>query len=131
MQHTTANANTSATAAIVTLFLLNIAVPSRIFLCGRGWDNERAAPVIFRISSSLTKSNSQYSSYEYYDFDFELGGKRFNALINIGVDKEGNRYFYYINKIHTVGGIAQPNGTHSQTNNMYNNNISQNNEYVK
>ena len=81
--------------------------------------------------SSSTKSNSRYSSYEYYDFDFELGGKRFNALINIGVDKEGNRYFYDINKIHTVGGIAQPNGTHSHTNNMYNNNISQNNENVK
>jgi len=49
-----------------------------------------------------TKENSKYKSWEYYKFNFELGGKNFEGTINIGIDKNGNKHFYEINKIHTT-----------------------------
>ncbi len=50
-----------------------------------------------------TKENSKYKSWEYYKFNFELGGRNFEGTINIGIDKEGNKHFYEINKIHFTG----------------------------
>ena len=32
----------------------------------------------------------------------------FNGTIHVGVDENGGKHFYDINKIHTVDGIAQP-----------------------
>lgn len=49
-----------------------------------------------------TKENSKYRSWEYYKFNFELGGKQFEGTVNIGIDKDGNKHFYEINKIHTT-----------------------------
>ncbi len=50
-----------------------------------------------------TKENSKYKSWEYYKFNFELGGRNFEGTINIGIDKEGNKHFYEINKIRFTG----------------------------
>ena len=52
--------------------------------------------------SPPTKDTSKYPNWEYYKFNFELGGKNFEGLINIGIDKNGNKHFYEINKIHTT-----------------------------
>ena len=52
--------------------------------------------------SAPSKENSKYRSWEYYKFKFELCGKNFEATVNIGIDKDGNKHFYEINKIHTT-----------------------------
>lgn len=52
--------------------------------------------------SAPTKDTSKYPKWEYYKFNFELGGKNFEGTINIGIDKDGNKHFYEINKIHTT-----------------------------
>lgn len=49
-----------------------------------------------------TKDTAKFPNWEYYKFRFEIDGKQFEGLINIGVDKEGNKHFYEINKIHTT-----------------------------
>ena len=49
-----------------------------------------------------TKATSKFPSWEYYKFNFELDGKNFEGTINIGVDKNGEKHFYEINKIHTT-----------------------------
>lgn len=49
-----------------------------------------------------TKDTTKFPNWEYYKFKFELDGKNFEGLINIGVDKNGNKHFYEINKIHTT-----------------------------
>lgn len=49
-----------------------------------------------------TKDTTKFPNWEYYKFRFEIDGKQFEGLINIGVDKEGNKHFYEINKIHTT-----------------------------
>ena len=48
------------------------------------------------------KATSKYPSWEYYRFNFEIDGKRFEGTINIGIDKNGEKHFYEINKIHTT-----------------------------
>ncbi len=53
--------------------------------------------------SAPTKDTSKYPKWEYYKFNFELGGKNFEGTINIGIDKDGNKHFYEINKIHFTG----------------------------
>lgn len=58
-------------------------------------------------SSSLpTKNNSKYQNWEYYNFNFELSGKKFNGTVNIGIDSNGNKHFYEINKIKEVDDIS-------------------------
>ena len=52
------------------------------------------------------KSNSKYQSWEYYKFNFELSGKKFNGIVNIGIDSNGNKHFYEINKIKEVDDIS-------------------------
>lgn len=52
-----------------------------------------------------TKETTKFSNWEYYKFNFELGGENFEGLINIGIDKEGNKHFYEINKIHNTRNI--------------------------
>lgn len=52
-----------------------------------------------------TKETTKFPNWEYYKFKFELGGKNFEGLINIGIDKEGNKHFYEINKIHNTRNI--------------------------
>ena len=52
-----------------------------------------------------SKSTSKFSNWEYYKFKFELSGKQFEGLINIGIDENGNKHFYEINKIHTTRNI--------------------------
>ena len=56
--------------------------------------------------SDAGKSNSTYPKYEYYSADFEIDGQKFNGLINIGVDENGVKHFYDINKIHLINGIS-------------------------
>ena len=51
------------------------------------------------------KTNSKYSSWEYYKFNFEISGKTFEGTINIGVDGKGNKHFYEINKIKEANDI--------------------------
>lgn len=53
--------------------------------------------------SAPTKDTSKYQNWEYYKFNFELDGKNFEGTINIGIDKDGNKHFYEINKIHFTG----------------------------
>ncbi len=52
-----------------------------------------------------TKETTKFPNWEYYKFNFELGGENFEGLINIGIDKEGNKHFYEINKIHNTRNI--------------------------
>lgn len=52
-----------------------------------------------------TKETTKFPNWEYYKFNFELGGESFEGLINIGIDKEGNKHFYEINKIHNTRNI--------------------------
>lgn len=55
-------------------------------------------------SASLpTKDTSKYKSWEYYKFNFELDGKNFEGTVNIGIDRNGNKHFYEINKIRFTG----------------------------
>lgn len=72
--------------------------------------------------SAPTKENSKYRSWEYYKFKFELDGKAFEGTINIGIDKNDNKHFYEINKIHSI-----PNSSVStnkaDTMNLYNKSI--------
>lgn len=49
-----------------------------------------------------TKNTSKYPNWEYYKINFNINGKLFQGLINIGIDKNGNKHFYEINKIHTT-----------------------------
>lgn len=63
--------------------------------------------------SAPTKDTSKYQNWEYYKFNFELDGKNFEGTINIGIDKNGNKHFYEINKIHFTGiSSVSTNGQH-------------------
>ena len=53
--------------------------------------------------SAPIKDTSKYQNWEYYKFNFELNGKNFEGTINIGIDKNGNKHFYEINKIRFTG----------------------------
>ncbi len=56
-----------------------------------------------KVNSALpTKDTSKFPNWEYYKVNFEIGGKNFEGLINIGIDKNRNKHFYEINKIHTT-----------------------------
>ncbi len=60
-----------------------------------------------KVSSGVpTKSTTKFPNWEYYKINFEIGGKNFEGLINIGIDKNGDRKFYEINKIHTIRNIV-------------------------
>ena len=50
-------------------------------------------------NSKPNKPNSKYSNWEYYKFRFSLDGNNFEGLVNIGIDKAGNKHFYEINNI--------------------------------
>ena len=56
--------------------------------------------------SAPIKDTSKYKSWEYYKFNFELSGKNFEGTINIGVDSNGNKHFYEINKIKELDDIS-------------------------
>ena len=56
--------------------------------------------------ASPTKDTSKYQNWEYYKFKFELNGKKFEGTINIGIDSNGNRHFYEINKIKELDDIS-------------------------
>lgn len=53
-----------------------------------------------------SKDSSKYKSWEYYKFNFELSGKNFEGTVNIGIDSNGNKHFYEINKIKEVTDIS-------------------------
>lgn len=56
-----------------------------------------------KVDSSLpSKDTSKFPNWEYYKFNFELSGVKFEGLVNIGIDKNGQKHFYEINKIHTT-----------------------------
>lgn len=76
-----------------------------------------------------TKENSKYRSWEYYKFNFELDGKMFDAIINIGIDKSGNKHFYEINKIHFTG-ISSVSTNSQHKVDLINNSISSSNKDV-
>lgn len=78
--------------------------------------------------SEANKDNSKYNNWEYYKFNFEIGNRTFEGLINIGIDKDGYKHFYEINKIHPIG-ISSV--STNSTNRMYSNNsINQNDKTV-
>lgn len=52
--------------------------------------------------SSPTKDNSKYSNWEYYQFNFKINDKTFSGLVNIGIDKNGNKHFYEVNNIQNL-----------------------------
>lgn len=56
-------------------------------------------------ASAPSKANSKYQNWEYYKFNFELGNKNFEGTVNIGIDSNGNKHFYEINKIKEVADI--------------------------
>ncbi|MEG1500686.1 MAG: hypothetical protein RR396_01885 [Clostridiales bacterium] len=68
--------------------------------------------------SSAVKQGSKYPFYEYYQAVFSINDKNFKCLLNIGVDSDGNRHLYDINKIHLTGGILQTNAN-GQLGKMY------------
>lgn len=47
--------------------------------------------------------NPEYEHYEYYDIEFILGNKKFEGLLNIGVEKNGMGRFYDITNIKEKG----------------------------
>lgn len=70
--------------------------------------------------SAPSKDTSKYPSWEYYKFNFELGGKNFEGLINIGIDKNGKKHFYEINKIHTTSDLYVSTSKSSSMNSINN-----------
>lgn len=81
-------------------------------------------------SASLpTKDTSKYSNWEYYKFKFELSGKSFEGTVNIGIDSNGNRHFYEINKIKEVSDISGTSLNRSDTSSI-DNSIASMNENV-
>lgn len=48
--------------------------------------------------SKPTKENSKFKKWEYYGFNFEIDGKKFRGKINVGITKDGKK-FYEINEI--------------------------------
>lgn len=79
--------------------------------------------------SAPIKDASKYQNWEYYKFNFELNGKNFEGTINIGIDKDGNKHFYEINKIHFTGiSSVSTNGQHKA--NFINNSIAPSNKDV-
>lgn len=76
-----------------------------------------------------TKDTTKFPNWEYYKFKFELDGKNFEGLINIGVDKNGNKHFYEINKIHTTSRSYVSTNKSSSTDSI-NNSITPQNEDV-
>lgn len=90
---------------------------------------ENALKIAQKDSQSLpTKDTSKYPSWEYYKFNFEIAGKPFEGTINIGVDKDGGKHFYEINKIHTTSLSSFSTNKSSSVNTT--NNISHQNENV-
>lgn len=64
---------------------------------------KNALEIAEKVSEGMPlKENTKYPNWEYYKINFELNGKNFEGLINIGIDKDGNKHFYEINKIHTT-----------------------------
>lgn len=72
-----------------------------------------------------TKDTAKFPNWEYYKFRFEIDGKQFEGLINIGVDKEGNKHFYEINKIHTTSNSYVSTNKSSSTDSIKNSITSQ------
>lgn len=72
-----------------------------------------------------TKDTTKFPNWEYYKFRFEIDGKHFEGLINIGVDKEGNKHFYEINKIHTTSNSYVSTNKSSSTDSIKNSITSQ------
>lgn len=72
-----------------------------------------------------TKDTAKFPNWEYYKFRFEIDGKHFEGLINIGVDKEGNKHFYEINKIHTTSNSYVSTNKSSSTDSIKNSITSQ------
>nr|DAV97331.1 MAG TPA: Large polyvalent protein-associated domain 3 [Caudoviricetes sp.] len=72
-----------------------------------------------------TKVTTKFPNWEYYKFRFEIDGKQFEGLINIGVDKEGNKHFYEINKIHTTSNSYVSTNKSSSTDSIKNSITSQ------
>ena len=56
--------------------------------------------------SNAKKAGAKYPSYEYYSVDFEIDGRRFHALVNIGVDGDGQKHFYELNQIRPAGRVS-------------------------
>ncbi len=79
--------------------------------------------------SAPTKDTSKYPKWEYYKFNFELSGKNFEGTINIGIDKNGNKHFYEINKIHTTSN-SHVSASKSSSTDFINNSIASQNKDV-
>lgn len=76
-----------------------------------------------------TKDTSKFPNWEYYKIKFEIDGIPFEGLINIGIDKNGNKHFYEINKIHNTSNSYVSPSTFSVTD-LSNNSIAENDKTV-
>lgn len=79
--------------------------------------------------SAPIKDTSKYQNWEYYKFNFELNGKNFEGTINIGIDKNGNKHFYEINKIRFTGISSVSTNGHNKAD-FINNSIAPSNKDV-
>ena len=66
-------------------------------------------------TSVPTKDTSKYKNWEYYKFNFKLNEKSFEGTINIGIDGNGDKHFYEINKIKEIDDISGKNLNRSST----------------
>lgn len=66
-------------------------------------------------TSRPLKSNSKYKNWEYYKVKFEINGKMFEGLINIGLDSNNNKHFYEINKRRETDDISRTSLNSSST----------------
>ncbi len=60
--------------------------------------------VILR-ENSISKKNSKFANWEYYDFEFKLDRKNFKGNINVGITNKG-KYLYEINNVKKTSGIS-------------------------
>lgn len=82
-----------------------------------------------------TKDNSKFPRWEYYKVNFEISGIPFEGIVNIGIDKDGNKQFYEINKIritsHQSFSTVQSSNTNLIKDSIPSNNSTVNNQYMQ
>ena len=84
-----------------------------------------------KIDNALpNKDTSKFPNWVYYTIFFEIRGVLFEGLVNIGVDKKGNKHFYEINKIHTTSKLHISASKSSDMNSINNTSIPNNNTNV-
>ena len=90
-----------------------------------------------KIKSKMpVKENSKYDSWEYYKFNFKIANQNFSGIVNIGIDKKGQKHFYEVNNIKKTSGISdispnRPTGFSANTIPQSNKNVKSDNVSTK